>query len=156
MASVFLVMAGGLLFGADAPAQPLPYSHKTHLALKLQCKMCHTNPDPGEVMGYPATSKCMSCHSAVKTDSPHIQKLAALAKENKDVPWVRVYQVPSYVNFSHRIHVQAGTECATCHGPVAERDVIAKEVATNMGACMNCHQEKKVSNDCSLCHELRQ
>ena len=27
-----------------APAQPLPYSHKKHLALGLRCQQCHTNP----------------------------------------------------------------------------------------------------------------
>jgi len=34
---------------ADAPEQPLPFSHKTHAGtMKVACKMCHTNPDPGE------------------------------------------------------------------------------------------------------------
>ena len=41
------------------PVQPVPYSHKTHLAMGLKCSNCHTNPDPGEVMGFPAESKCM-------------------------------------------------------------------------------------------------
>jgi hypothetical protein len=29
-----------------APEQPLPYSHKQHLAFGLECKACHANPDP--------------------------------------------------------------------------------------------------------------
>ena len=29
--------------------QPIPFSHKVHAgSLGLACKMCHTNPDPGE------------------------------------------------------------------------------------------------------------
>ena len=36
---------------------------------------------------------------------------------------------------------------------VAERDVLKKEVETNMGACMSCHQKNKASNDCGTCHE---
>jgi hypothetical protein len=45
-----------LLLFADPPVppkQPVPYSHKQHLAMGLQCKNCHTSPDPGEAMGIP-------------------------------------------------------------------------------------------------------
>jgi len=30
------------------PVQPVPYSHKKHLAQGLDCKDCHTNPEPGK------------------------------------------------------------------------------------------------------------
>jgi hypothetical protein len=138
-----------------AAAQPIPYSHKTHLALGLQCKQCHTSPDPGEMMGYPQTKTCMGCHTTIKTDSPAIQKLTSYAKEQKPVPWVRVYQIPSYVFFSHRTHLQEGANCQQCHGPVAERDVIVKETDISMGACMDCHRKNKASIDCTYCHEQR-
>lgn len=36
---------------AAAPEQPIPFSHEAHAGtLKLQCRMCHPNPDPGEAM----------------------------------------------------------------------------------------------------------
>lgn len=38
---------------------------------------------PGEFMGFPVESFCMGCHQAVKVDSPHIQKVAAAAREKK-------------------------------------------------------------------------
>ena len=104
---------------------------------------CHENKEPGESMGIPATAKCMGCHKSVKTDSPHIQKLAGFHGQNRPVPWVRIYQIPSYVFFSHKAHITAGGTCAECHGAVAEREVLRKEVPTNMGACMECHQKKK-------------
>src|SRR5260370_10557761 len=53
-----------------APEQPLPYSHKQHLAFGLQCKDCHTNPEPGKLMTFPPTSKCMQCHVTIATDKP--------------------------------------------------------------------------------------
>src|SRR5690606_6123756 len=31
----------------DAPVQPLPYSHRQHLELGLECFECHVQPDPG-------------------------------------------------------------------------------------------------------------
>ncbi|HXB69117.1 MAG TPA: cytochrome c3 family protein [Candidatus Acidoferrales bacterium] len=134
--------------------QPVAFSHKVHAGtLKLKCKTCHANPDPGETMGVAAASMCMQCHSAIKTDSPDIQKLAAAAKDNKELPWLRVYWIPSYVNFSHRTHLETGNQCEDCHGKVAERDKLAREGNISMGGCMACHQTKKVSIDCGYCHE---
>lgn len=138
-----------------AVEQPVPYSHKTHLAMGLKCQVCHTNPDPGEMMKIPAVSTCMNCHRAVKPDSPHIQKLAAAASEKKAIAWARVYELPTYVFFNHRFHTQGGVTCETCHGPVRERDVLTKEVKHDMGSCMACHTKMKVSNDCMFCHEAR-
>src|SRR5258707_13198914 len=106
--------AVGLLLlatGSAAQQQPVPYSHKTHLALGLKCNSCHRNADPGEFMGFPAESFCMGCHQAIKVGSPHIQKVAAAAGAKKPIPWVRVYQIPTYVYFSHRVHVAAVTPC---------------------------------------------
>ena len=139
---------------ATAPVQPIPFSHKAHAGdLKLPCKMCHANPDPGEAMKIAAPSTCMQCHSAIKTDSPAIQKLAEFAKAGRNVPWVRVYQIPSYVSFSHRAHLQAGNACVDCHGQVAARDRLSRETDISMGGCMNCHRLKKASIDCTFCHE---
>ena len=136
-------------------AQPIPYSHKVHLALGLECKNCHKNPDPGDVMGIPQAPVCMGCHASVKKDSPAIQKLAGYAADKKPIPWVRIYQVPGYVYFNHRAHLEKGATCQTCHGPVAQRDVLTKEVETSMGACMDCHHKQKAPNNCSFCHDDR-
>lgn len=136
--------------------QPIPYSHKVHAGdLKLKCTMCHTNPDPGETMGYPAASVCMQCHNAIKTDSPEIRKIAAAAKDNQPIKWVRVYAVPGYVSFSHRSHLAKGNTCQECHGPVQERTQLAREGDISMGGCMTCHQMKKAGFDCNFCHDPR-
>src|SRR5262245_55387209 len=111
-----------------APQQPVAYSHKVHAGtLKLKCNMCHPNRDPGETMGITAASVCMQCHSAVKTESPEVQKLTEFAKANREIKWARVYQIPSYVFFSHRAHLEAGNTCAECHGSIAERDQLYRE-----------------------------
>jgi len=150
LAPLFLLAAA-----LSAQQQPIPYSHKTHLALGLKCNSCHKNPDPGETMGFPAESFCMSCHRAVKADSPHIAKLAAAAKDKQPLPWVRVYQLPPNIYFSHRVHTQAGATCETCHGPVKDRDLITKEISHKMPACIACHAAQKARNDCAACHEER-
>jgi c(7)-type cytochrome triheme protein len=138
----------------DPPAQPLPFSHKLHAgALKVPCKMCHPGPDPGEVMTLPEASKCMECHSAIKKDSPAIQKLAAYANTNREIDWVRIYQIPTYVIFSHKTHLDSGAKCQDCHGPVAERERLFRETDISMGGCMACHRAKNASIDCTTCHD---
>jgi hypothetical protein len=145
-----------LLFAApEAPVQPIPYSHRQHLALGLKCRDCHTMPDPGEMMGIPEAPRCMTCHRSIKKDSAAIQKLAAFAREDRPVPWVRVYQIPSYVAFGHKAHLDAGATCEACHGPVAERDRLAREIDMSMTGCMNCHRVNKASLACTYCHEER-
>ncbi len=140
----------------EAPAQPVPFSHRVHAGkLKLACKMCHQTPDPGEVMTLPTVSRCMECHSAVKTESPAIRKLAALARQGKEAEWVTVYDLPSYVKFSHQRHSAKGATCTGCHGPVEERDQIYKEVEQSMGTCMDCHRAKQATLACNACHERK-
>ena len=141
---------------APGPEQPIAYSHKTHLSMGLKCKDCHENKDPGEIMGIPVTAKCMTCHQSIRKDSPQIAKLAEFHAAKRNVPWQRIYQLPGYVFFSHRTHLEKGTECKACHGEVAQRDKMFKEVGIAMGDCMECHRQNKVSNDCTYCHESRQ
>ena len=137
------------------PAQPIPFSHKQHIALKLKCKMCHANPEPGESMGIAEASVCMQCHSTIKTDSPSIQKLAGFASQNRNIPWVRVYQIPGYVDFSHKRHLSSGATCETCHGQVEQREALFRETNISMGACMECHRQHKAPIDCTACHEQK-
>src|SRR5207302_8504590 len=100
---------------ASAPRQPIPYSHKQHLALGLQCKDCHTMPDPGESMGIPAAAMCMGCHRSIQKESAALKELAPYAGQKKPIPWVRVYQSPSHVTFSHKDHLEAGAPGNTVH-----------------------------------------
>ena len=153
--------AAALIWVASAqeekgPVQPIPFSHKVHAGnLKLQCKMCHPNPDPGESMTIAKPAACMQCHSAIKADSPAIQRLAQADKAGRPIQWVRIYGIPSYVYFSHRTHLEKGSTCQECHGAVAERDRLYREGDISMGGCMDCHRMKKVSVDCTYCHEQR-
>jgi hypothetical protein len=135
------------------PVQPIPYSHKTHLALGLDCKTCHTNPEPGKLMTFPATSTCMSCHAVVAKNKPAIQKLAAFAKSQEDVPWVRVYAVLPGVNWTHRKHLDAGMKCETCHGQVAQMDAMSEVTSvTTMAVCISCHKANNAPTVCQTCH----
>lgn len=136
--------------------QPLPFSHKMHVSKGLACRQCHAMPDPGDFATTPATAVCMSCHESVKRESPSIAKLAALHKEGKRPSWKPVYRIPEWVSFNHRKHLAvADVSCETCHGPVAQRDVLAREKDIGMQSCMECHRLKGASNECIVCHDPR-
>jgi Cytochrome c7 and related cytochrome c len=139
-----------------APVQPLPYSHKKHVAFGLDCRTCHVNPDPGKLMTFPPTAFCMGCHQGIAADRPPIKQLAAFAASGKPVPWIRVYRLPDYVFWKHATHLRAGVTCAECHGPVAERDVMAQETnVVTMVGCLACHDKRQVFTDCAACHDPR-
>ncbi len=138
-----------------APDQPIPFSHKKHVQVaKAACADCHVPTKTGVSLSLPQASTCMLCHSAIATDKPDIQRLAAIAKSGDPIQWVRVYQVPSFVQFSHKVHTASGKTCQECHGPVGERDVIAKETDISMGGCIACHTKSNAPTTCDTCHQL--
>jgi hypothetical protein len=137
-----------------APLQPIPYSHKKHLAVGLECKKCHTNPDPGKLMTFPATSTCMECHVTIAKGKPSIQKLAEYKKSKLPIPWVRVYTVLPGVAWSHRAHLEAGVKCETCHGQVRELEAMSEVTSvTTMYSCLNCHELNQAKTACETCHK---
>lgn len=137
----------------EPPVQPIPYSHKKHLALELQCQQCHPNPEPGDKMSFPAVSICMACHATIAKEKAPIRKLAELAKSETSIPWLRVYVLPGWVYWNHRSHLEAEMTCAMCHGQVADMDVMARVTeVTTMAGCVACHRKNNASTGCKYCH----
>ncbi len=139
----------------EAPPQPVRFNHKLHAAAKIECADCHPGAETKDRAGLPQREQCMLCHAAIATDREEIRKLAALPAEER-IRWQRLYRVPDFVFFSHRSHAEGGVRCGQCHGPVETRAILAQEFSTNMIACMNCHADRQVSNECFLCHDLGQ
>lgn len=141
--------------GNAAPAQPIPFNHQLHVGTaKLQCNDCHEPNRGGATLAIPQPSKCMLCHAAIATDKPAIKELTEKAKNNELVSWVRIYRVPSFVTFSHKTHTSAGATCEGCHGPVAERTVMAEEKNLHMAGCISCHQQASAPATCDTCHAI--
>jgi len=69
-----------------------------------------------------------------------------------EIRWNRVYTLPDFVRFTHRPHIAAGVACQTCHGPVEKMDRVEPVHEINMGFCVTCHTQRKVSIDCDTCH----
>jgi hypothetical protein len=137
------------------PVQPLEFPHNIHIQKGLTCtEYCHESATAGPVAGLPSLKTCMICHAAIATDKPRIQQMTELEAKGLDLAWQRVYGYAneSHVRFDHAPHLAAKVECSTCHGQIAEQTVAQRNVDLTMGFCVNCHTERKASNDCLTCH----
>jgi hypothetical protein len=92
---------------------------------------------------------------SIAADKPPIQKLKGYADHKQPIPWKRVHEIPGYVAFSHRTHLESQASCEMRHGSVALRDALWREGNISMGACMECHRKRRASIDCRLCHDDR-
>ena len=137
-----------------APPQPVPLSHRRHVAAGMTCDNCHQLSKNRKNMQIPGVTECMACHQSVMKTSPAIQKLAQLQKEGQQLSWIRVYQLPKFVFFSHQKHLDAKVRCEVCHGMAGDRDVLQQERDVSMVSCINCHKLRKASFSCGLCHNI--
>ncbi|MFZ0390068.1 MAG: cytochrome c3 family protein [Calditrichia bacterium] len=138
------------------PEQPIAFQHNVHVQLVgLKCTFCHDKVEKSTFAGIPPVQKCMSCHKAVRTESPEIQKLTDYWNKGKPVPWKRVYRIPArnYVHFNHKRHIKAGLDCSKCHGEVKLMEKIEQVRKLEMGWCVSCHRENNAPTDCVTCHK---
>lgn len=157
---VGLAVVGGFLFWLKlgdnrgyAPAQPIPFSHKLHAGdLKVDCQYCHANVDKSRHATIPSMNVCMNCHSVVKPDSPHIQKMKELIEKGDSFEWVKVHDMPDFVFFNHKRHIAKAIACETCHGDVKNMQKVTQKEMLNMGFCVECHRENKAPTGCETCH----
>jgi c(7)-type cytochrome triheme protein len=138
-----------------SPAQPIAFSHRIHAAeLEIDCLYCHGQALQTPVAGLPTVKKCRQCHAALSSGG--FEGAAASIdrswRDKKPIPWVRVYDLPAHVYFSHRIHLKAQLDCADCHGSVEQMNQIRRVTPLSMRWCVDCHESRKASVECSTCH----
>ncbi len=146
-----LVLCGGGVVGYLAlpenietgyqPKQPVPYSHKLHAGnLGMDCRYCHFTVERASYAAVPPTQVCMNCHAKVRTNSDHIKKIKASYDSGKPMPWIKVHQLPDFVYFSHKAHVNAGVSCVSCHGRVDQMAEVKQVEVLTMAWCLDCHR----------------
>jgi hypothetical protein len=142
------------------PRQPIFFRHDIHAGqFKMQCQYCHYSVAVSPEPGIPSMQTCMGCHLVISgSDSgakAEIKKLRQAWTDKKPVEWVRVHYLARHAHFPHQRHIKVlgPNACTTCHGEVSRMPQVFKvNNVNNMGFCITCHIERKVSRDCSVCH----
>jgi len=133
------------------PDQPVKFSHKVHAGQNgTDCIYCHSYAPYSKVAGIPPENVCLNCHLIVRNGTRsgafEIAKIISHYDSLKPIEWVRVYNLPDHVFFSHAQHAGAGgIACQKCHGPVEEMDRISLNQELTMGWCINCHRTTNVN-----------
>ena len=123
------------------PEQPVPYSHKLHAGnLGMDCRYCHTGVEVSASAVVPPTQTCMNCHTLIKTDSEKMAKVFESWTNGKPIEWIKIHDLGDYAYFNHSAHINAGVGCASCHGNIAEMEVVKQVEALSMGWCLDCHR----------------
>ena len=150
----------------EGPVQPIFFSHVIHAgSMQIACQYCHAGARRSSVAGIPSVERCMGCHKIVAAQgNPEVQKLQGYWDRKEPIPWVRVFKVPEYVQFTHKRHVQVGLQCQTCHGRIEAMERVAAVTGQNlpndlmnltgmnvpptkltMGWCVECHRSVNTS-----------
>jgi hypothetical protein len=82
----------------------------------------------------------MNCHKLVLPDSPKLLAVRESYATKVPIQWNKVHKLPDFVYFNHSIHLNAGVGCASCHGNVAEMEVVQQSKPLSMGWCLDCHR----------------
>jgi Cytochrome c7 and related cytochrome c len=137
-----------------AGAGEVPFDHTIHAGTyRIPCLACHVYANRSAVAGLPSGRKCMGCHKFVAKEAPAIQLLATRLAAGQPVGWPRVFAVPDFIYFSHRMHVRANVACADCHGDVAKQKTVTQDQPFTMGRCVTCHAARHATRDCLGCHK---
>jgi len=121
--------------------QPVPFSHKHHANLGIDCRYCHTSVEDSSFANIPPTKTCMNCHNVMWNEAPMLEPIRDSWANKEPLEWNRVHDLPDFVYFDHSIHVNKGIGCSTCHGEVDKMPLIRKEHALFMKWCLDCHRD---------------
>lgn len=93
--------------------QPIAFSHKLHATQNgIACQYCHLYARRSYSSGVPPVSTCIGCHGPnerklARPDSAEVNKMRAYWSRSEPVPWMKVHDIPDYVRFPHKKHINA-------------------------------------------------
>ncbi len=123
------------------PKQPVPYSHKLHAGeLGIDCRYCHVGVENSAVAMVPPTATCMNCHTMIKPQSEKLALIRESYANGTPMQWIKVHKVADYAYFNHSIHLHAGVGCESCHGNIAQMEVVEQKQPLSMSWCLDCHR----------------
>ncbi|MFB3884632.1 MAG: cytochrome c3 family protein [Thermodesulfobacteriota bacterium] len=143
------------VFAWESIDQPVLFNHLLHTErLKLSCAFCHRYVENHRAAGIPNIEICRICHSSEGfSQRPEALKVFQYVKENRNILWKRMYELPRFVVFPHWVHIRSGVDCSICHGFTGSKERPIRMVDRNyMEGCLDCHEKRGANIDCYTCH----
>jgi hypothetical protein len=128
-------------------------STDSNLPLEETCFECH---DPNEAMEDPEAAdpkaSCDTCHPGYVPEFPDGMDDYEETRKATRYPAAIVLPNPN-LKFNHKVHLDKGVECSTCHGDLKSTDFATRENALPiMGTCLSCHNGEDAPAECATCH----
>lgn len=173
------LLAGAVIFeGGPSPVifprqtLPLYFDHAYHTRAPdeargivgegLDCDFCHENISEQATSGerdIPGHSVCESCHGDWIGDEETPGKISDCARCHKDLDpagtstrAAPMVIPPPNIKFAHKDHVISTIACTACHDQVPKKTLATRDDFPTMDRCIQCHQERAVSTECTTCH----
>jgi hypothetical protein len=152
------------IVGTFAAQTAPPFSHRTHLALKLKCAGCHpAAPASTRVEDnlLPQREVCLKCHQAAAIGAPpsthlarfnhqlhlklgNIAALIAAAIDHK------TYLAPA--SEALRAELNTKNPCVACHRGLDVAGQPERAALRRMADCLVCHTTIDPPDSCEFCH----
>jgi len=147
--SILTLSVFAFLFSFAQEKDSIKFSHEYHVQEEeINCADCHAaeKSSSGRDNLLPDMQVCADCHDV--EDESNCNTCHTNVDDAGSETRITEYNTL----FSHEKHLAADLECATCHGDVAGVGIGQHLSLPDMVKCMDCHQQKKVANECATCH----
>jgi len=148
-----LALVGCALFeGLKGGPRAFAFSHRLHVLEEgLDCVSCHEDLGRSDEPGLPALDGCLVCHEDIDAEKPPERHVTGLF-EAETFRAAHASRLADELTFSHQLHVAAIEDCGACHRGIEENERIDADIGVIMAACVDCHVEQAVSDECATCH----
>ena len=151
------------LAAAAAAYGAAPFSHRVHLALKLECTHCHaTAPKSTNVEDnlLPSKQVCLECHGDATIPPPPAVRISKFSHElhlrmgNVAPILAAAMDHHNYLQPADDIrrHLNTKNVCGACHRALEESDRVTRAALPQMADCLVCHTVIEPPFSCEDCH----
>jgi hypothetical protein len=141
-----------------------PFSHRVHLAAKLECAVCHsaaltsTRIDDNLL---PKPQVCLKCHQTAEISAPMATRLARFnhqlhLKLGNVAPVIaaaidkKTYLSTPSADLRAQLNTQ--NQCVACHRGLETADRPQRSALPQMADCLVCHNQIDPPYSCEFCH----
>jgi hypothetical protein len=153
--------------GAALAQTGQPFSHRIHLASKLDCSVCHAAAAASTRLDedlLPAQDVCLKCHKTAEIGAPGLHMATHLARFNHQqhlklgnlAPVIAAaIDKKTYLTAASaelRAALNTRNQCEACHRGLEVSDRPDRGGLPQMADCLVCHNQIDPPYSCEFCH----